>query len=421
MNKVKIFILIAVFILSLFSYSARADEILAWQDCLKEAAQNNPDLISSQENISQSEASKRITASGLFPQINSGVNATRSKNSGTTTNNFSYDVSADQLLFDGFKTTTNVKAAAENLKAAQHQYHFVSSQIRFSLRSAFVNLLQAQEMIQVAEDIAKIRKSNLVLITLSYESGLEHKGALLTAEANLAEAEFEKAQAHRNLEVAERQLTREMGRSQFMPISVKGDFSINDHNLEKPDFEVLAKNNPHLQQLIAQENAAALGIKSAYANFFPEISAQTGAGRTDSRWAPRNGQWNAGLALTFPLFEGGLRVAQVDQAQAVFRQAQANKRSVRDSIIVALEETWAALKDAVDMVGVQRKTLIATEERSKIAQAQYSTGFMSYDNWTIIEDNLVQSKKAYLNAQANALSAEANWIQAKGETLEYAE
>ena len=35
--------------------------------------------------------------------------------------------------------------------------------------------------------------------------------------------------------------------------------------------------------------------------------------------------------------------------------------------------------------------------------------------------NLVQAKKAYLNAQANAVSAEANWIQAKGETVEYAQ
>lgn len=421
MHKIRIFILIFIFILTSGSYSVAAEELLAWQDCLKEAAQNNPDLISSKENISQSEAEKRITASGLFPQVTSSADATRSKNSGKTSNNFSYGVSADQLLFDGFKTTTNVKAALENIKAARYQYNFTSSQIRYNLRSAFVNLLQAQDMIQVTEDIVRIRKGNLVLITLSYESGLEHKGALLTAEANLAEAEFEKAQAQRNLEVAQRQLTREMGRAAFVPISVKGDFVVKEENLNKPDFESLAKNNPQLEQLIAQENAAALGIKSAYANFFPTISAQSGAGKNDSIWAPRDGQWNAGVSLTLPLFEGGLRVAQVDQAKALFRQAQANKRSARDSIVVALEQTWAALQDAVALVGVQRKTLIATEERAKIAQAQYSTGFMSYDNWTIIEDNLVQAKKSYLSAQANALTAEANWVQAKGETLEYAQ
>ena len=44
---------------------------------------------------------------------------------------------------------------------------------------------------------------------------------------------------------------------------------------------------------------------------------------------------------------------------------------------------------------------------------------MSFDNWTIIQDNLVKAKKAFLDAQANGLFAEAGWIQAKGETLEY--
>ncbi len=63
--------------------------------------------------------------------------------------------------------------------------------------------------------------------------------------------------------------------------------------------------------------------------------------------------------------------------------------------------------------------LLATEERSKIAQAQYSIGLVTFDNWTIIEDNLVKAKNNYLDAQAAALLAEAKWIQAKGETLEY--
>jgi hypothetical protein len=44
---------------------------------------------------------------------------------------------------------------------------------------------------------------------------------------------------------------------------------------------------------------------------------------------------------------------------------------------------------------------------------------MNFDNWIIIEDELVRAKIAFLQAEANALLAEANWIQAKGETLEY--
>ena len=122
-----------------------------------------------------------------------------------------------------------------------------------------------------------------------------------------------------------------------------------------------------------------------------------------------------------PIFEGGLKLAELAQAKALYNQLDADERSTRDAVVVALEQAWVSLRDSIETVDVQRKSLYATEERARIAEAQYSTGFITFDNWIIIEDNLVSAKLAYLNAQANALLSEANWIQAKGETLEYAQ
>jgi outer membrane protein TolC len=427
-NKFITFALTVFFIFNLFLSRSSAEEILVWQDCIKEAAKNHPDLISAQEAIKESEASKKITASTLFPQINSNLGASTTKattetsgeKTSTTTDAYTYGASATQLLFDGLKTYDNVKAASENIKAAVFNYKYTSSEVRLRLRTAFISLLRAQELLNITEEIYNIRRGNYELITLRYESGLEHKGALLTAEANLAQAQFEISQAKRALEVAQRQLIKEMGRTQFLALRVEGDFKVSDTALEKPDFEALVKNHPSLGKLIAQKNAASFGLKASAANFFPELSASAGVDKSSSHWPPENKQWNSGLTLSFPIFEGGLRLAQMAQARALFNQAKENERSSKDSIIVTLEQTWAALQDAIETVMGQKKFLEAYEERAKIAEAQYSVGFITYDNWTIIEDNLVNAKKNFLNAQANALLAEANWIQAKGETLEYA-
>jgi len=419
----KIFLAFILFLFIAFNRVA-AEETLTWQDCIKEAAKNHPDLIAAQESVKQSEASKKITASTLFPQVDSNLKASTARTdtgtSSATGDTYTYGVTGTQLLFDATKTINDVKAAAENIKASQQSYRFTSTEVRLRLRTAFVNLLKAQEMLRITEEIYNIRRGNLELITLRYASGLEHKGALLTAEANLAQAQYEISQAKRNLEVSQRELVKEMGRAQLTPMQVKGDFEVKDTAKEKPDFEALAKNNPSLQQLIAKKNAAQFSLRSAYANFSPTLSGQAGANKTSSHWSPQNDQWNLGLTLSMPIFEGGLRFAQVSQAQALLNQLLQNERSTRDSAVLTLEQTWATLQDAMENVAVQKKSLIASEERSNIAQAQFSTGFISYDNWTIIEDNLVSAKRKYLDAQANALLAEANWIQAKGETLEYA-
>jgi hypothetical protein len=146
-----------------FLGNVRAEEILTWQDCIKEAQKNHPDLISALENIKEKKADKAITASGFYPQIDSNLDAstvstsTTSVTTGVTTkatsNTYTYGVTGTQLIFDGFKTINEVKTAKEFINAAEQSYRFASTEVRLNLRTAFINLLKAQELIRVAEDI----------------------------------------------------------------------------------------------------------------------------------------------------------------------------------------------------------------------------------------------------------------------------
>ncbi|MFA4991627.1 MAG: TolC family protein [Candidatus Omnitrophota bacterium] len=408
------------------------DEALAWMDCVAESRRNNPDLISAEEAINQKKAALAVTKSGFYPQIEGSVSGsttereTTSSHSGGTTkatsDSYSIGATLTQLLFDGSSRINDEKAASENIMAALYNYRFASSEVRLRLRAAFINLLKAQESLRLTEEIRKLRRDNLVLITLLYEAGMEHKGALSTAEANLAQAEYEIIQARRELETSQAQLIKEMGRSKFSPLKAKGGFNVSDRARQRPDFEALARDNPSLGKLNAQKKAAAYGVRSAEGSFLPEVSLSAGADRSSSiGWPPIDDKLTAGLSVSFPIFEGKLKQYELREAAAALKQAEADEQSEKDSVILALKENWTALQDAIDAVDVRKKFLEAAQERARIAEAQYSLGLMQFDNWTIIEDSLVTAKKSFLNAQADALLAEANWIQAKGETLEYAE
>jgi len=259
------------------------------------------------------------------------------------------------------------------------------------------------------------------LVGLLYEGGREHRGSLLTAQANLAQAEFDVLQARRTIDVAQRKLNKEMGRTELRPLRVTGNLESIDLKRERPRFESLATSNPFLEALVAKKEAAKFSLKSAKAEFFPQIFANASTGRTDSEWPPNHDEWSIGVTLTLPIFEGGRRWAGVSKARAVLNQSEADERSGRDSVILTLEQSWTAWQNAMDTVAVQEKFLQATEERAKITRAQYANGLISFDNWTIIEDNLVQTQKAFLDAEATAVIAEAQWIQAQGGTLEYAQ
>ncbi|MCX5693166.1 MAG: TolC family protein [Candidatus Omnitrophica bacterium] len=416
--RFKTFSVFILLVLCFSSHNVSAEEALTWGDCIKEAKKNHPDLISAEENINQKEADKVITRSDLYPQIDASADYSRIKTT-TEKDSYSYGVSGSQLIFNGAKTSNDLKAASENIRAAQYSYRFVSSEIRYRLRSAFISLLKAQELLNITEEIARIRRDNLILITLRYEAGIEHKGALLTAEANLTQAKFEIIQSKRNLEARQRELLKEMGRFKFSDIRAEGSFEAIDPEPERPDFDALIKGNPSLEKLAAQKNSAFFGIKSKEADFYPKISASAGTSMSGADLPPDQDQWDIGIGLSLPIFEGGLRLAEIKKAKAAYNQAQADERSERDSIILALEQNWTGFLDAIDNVKVQKKFLVAAEERARIAEGQYSLGLIQFDSWTIIEDSLVKAKKTFIDAEANALQVEAGWIEAKGETLEY--
>jgi outer membrane protein TolC len=188
---------------------------------------------------------------------------------------------------------------------------------------------------------------------------------------------------------------------------------------ERPDFEKLGDTNPLLSQLIAQKEAAKFGVKSAYAQLFPQVYASGSMGNTSTQWFPDKNEWSVGTTIKVPIFDGGNTIATISKAKATLGQAQADERSGRDGVILTLSDTWTQLQNSVDMVEVQRKFVEATKERSRIAEAEYSIGLLSFDNWIIIEDDYVSAKKSFLAAQTAALLAEANWVQAKGGTLDH--
>jgi outer membrane protein TolC len=409
-----IMFIIIIFLFAPVSSVFSTEGVLTWQDCVSEALQSHPDLVSAKESIRQAKASKNITESGKFPQVAARLSQSASQNADSS----SVGINGSRLIYDGSKTNFDIKAAEESINGAEYAYQDVSSQIRLRLRTAFLNLLKSQELIPLSESIVKRRKDNVELVKMRYNSGREHKGALLTAEANLAQAEFDFSQAERDLIFAQAQLCREIGRVQSESVKIAGVIETSDTVTELPAFESLAENHPQFQRLVTDKNTAEYGVKSSKSSYYPTVSVQGSAGKAASGWLPEEDQWSVGFSVSYPIFDGGRRTAEVAQAQARLNKAQADTRSGKDGLGIFLRKSWTDLLDAIDNVNVRGKFLSASSERSRIAQAQYSIGLVSFDNWTIIEDDLVRSEKDYLNARTNACLAEASWIQAKGDTLE---
>ncbi|MEI8103264.1 MAG: TolC family protein, partial [Chlorobium sp.] len=248
---------LALLLFSLLALPLYGADSLTWQQCVSETREAHPDLASALALLQQAEADTRITKGGIFPKLSLGLSSQeRGVANAGSSSLFSYSLSAQQLLFDGGKTSSQVAGSKEAIKAAQNNYSAVSANVRFALRSAFTALLKAQNLVGLTVEIAERRQKNVRLITLRYQGGRENIGSLRQAEADLAQATFEVAQAERGLVLARTTLASALGRDLRQPLTVKGAFTASFLTSQKPELAPLAKKHPLYLQLDASSRAA---------------------------------------------------------------------------------------------------------------------------------------------------------------------
>jgi hypothetical protein len=53
--------------------------------------------------------------------------------------------------------------------------------------------------------------------------------------------------------------------------------------------------------------------------------------------------------------------------------------------------------------------------RAEIARSKYNNGLLSFEDWDLIENDLINRQKALLVSVRERVTAEAGWEQARGE------
>jgi outer membrane protein TolC len=392
---------------------------LTWEGCVRLAVIQNPDLQASREAVLNSNAVRLGAYSTLYPQITASFSDTRSYTGPylAAPSNYSTaylaQLTLSQTIFDGFTTKGNIDQARAELGLAFANLNAEKATISFNLKSAFAQLLYAQQLIVISRNVIDIRQNTARLVRLLYQGGQEDKGAMLLSNANLDQANIDLNQALRTCDLSGLQLEVAIGRALPKPVIATGDLKTEPLPVT-PDFRKLAVQTPAYFQKRAQTDAAAAGITLAESGWYPTITAGATAFRADSQLPLRQNGVSADVSVSYPIFEGGRTYFNVKAADASFRQALAELQSGTDQAALTLAQTFKALVDADDNVRIQNELLEATALRYKIAEASYKNGLMSFQDFEDITDSYVSQQQTCISAQLTAVISEASWEQARG-------
>lgn len=392
---------------------------MTWEDCVATALSRNPDLSSARYAREASRASYLGSFNGLLPQLSLSNSYNDSNTATPATKHWSSQGSLSLSLFNAGRIA-DIRSSSAVYDRSSASLRQTSTDLRFSLRRAFLQLLFAQENVEVSRQITEMRRHGSELVTLRYSSGRESRGNMLRAQAQLLQADTDAAQAERDLHTARRALGRQLGYDDFQAVIATGALASSTPPELPQDEESLISKRPDVQVQSASLRGAQVGVEAARSPLWPTVStsySRSASGKTEL--PSSQPAWSALATLSIPVFGAGPTAAyfNVSTARNNLEKARQELRSVRNAALLDIESSWSEFARTSSQAKVQAALLESARQRNEEADVRYASGLLSYDNWEIISSDRINQERQALQSTVNASAGEAAWDRALGRGL----
>jgi NodT family efflux transporter outer membrane factor (OMF) lipoprotein len=306
----------------------------------------------------------------------------------------------------------SAQASAATLQALRLSTQTTLAQDYFLLRA-----LDAQ--IKVLNDTAGTYEKTLRITQNRYAAGIAAKSEIVQAEAQLESA---RAQAI-NLGVQRAQLEHAIAiLTGKTPAGLT--IAVAPLNSLLPSIPVsvpsqLLERRPDIAAAERQAAAANAQIGVAKAAYFPTLSLAASNGQQSNTFTnlltAGARYWALGpAAFALPLFDGGARGAQMQQAIDAY---DASVAAYRQAVLVSfqeVEDNLAALRILEQEMLVQNKAVESAQKAVLLTTNQYKAGTVSYLNVMVDQAAALANEKTAVDLQGQRLSAAVLLVKALG-------
>ncbi len=394
----------------------------------------------SEEDLYISERTKDKALSALLPKLSAFGSYTKyseDKRSSTGSviqpnDSASWGLRLDQSLSVSGRELTALKISREGIEKSRYDLHTVKESYIFSAAAAYYDALMAKKAVEIAKANAERLAKHRDAASVRLKVGEVTKTDLLRAGAELSGAQAELVRAENNLKLAKAALARVVG--------LNGDFELKEQQNSGPTEQqrdkgkIISPDNycsaalllhcsnynidcglpaadcfkqtamserAELKAAGLQKKIAEDQVKYTKGSYWPTFSIAGVYSRRNED--PASAFLNkesiyGGLNLNFAFFEGGLRKAEVREAEARQRQAELIYEDLKKTVGIEVENAYLDFQ-------TQKGVLKSLEDQLTFARDNYNSVSRQYEFGLANSIDVIDANTLLLTAERQLTDA----------------
>lgn len=408
-----------------------ADKPMSLGDAIGIALKNNKAVQIQEKEVAASKAGILDAQSAFLPKLNVGASYTHTDQVSPISdlaggggkrdphiftgykNDNKANASLDTNLFDGGANYAVLNQSQANLKIQIETLRARKLDVEFEAKRLYYGLLLAYETERITQDLVDQARAHYEDVKSRFEQGTSSKFDLLQSKVQVSKLipELVKAKNAAYLIMAEFNKLLGLkvqgrvdagGKLEYSPIAIDEEEFLKEAYLNKPEMI--------LKSLGVDMNK--WSIETARANGMPQVDTDFGyvfrSNDAGDMFNRRHSNWDFGIAVTMPIFDGFSTKAKVDQAKAKYAQSKLEKADAADQIAVDVRQACLDLAESDAIIRSQEDSIMEARDAMRIAVIGYDNGVTTnldvldtQVSLSQVEKNLAEGIYDYLMAQAN--------------------
>lgn len=283
---------------------------------------------------------------------------------------------ASQTLFDP-AASGRVRAARTTAAASSADVAVAAEQAAFTAANAYVHALRAQALVQarvadsaLANDLVNIARDQL-------EAGVGVALDVTRAESQRASSRAQLIAARNDRDRAQLELRRSLNLALDTPLELSDSLASVapvEARDEQAAIDQALRTRPDVRAADLQFTAAQQQASAVRAMRLPTVGLFANDGPNGLEPQHFLNTYTYGVQVRLPLFEGGLRTGQSQEAEAAAREIDVRRRDLRQQVAVEVRSAFLDLASATEQVDAAREHERLAEQEVEQARERFRAG-----------------------------------------------